>query len=71
MSGKNTSLRALRAWACFHLAEKVLPLDEFPRDEEQVTKESLEIPDWDEVLTGLLNLEKKAETEALQVIMKS
>lgn len=45
MSGPNQDLRIWRAWACFHLAESVLPTNEFPRDERQIAREHLEIPD--------------------------
>lgn len=44
MSGPNKELRIARAWVCFHLAESVLPADEFPRDERQIEKERLTIP---------------------------
>ncbi len=50
ISGPNKELRAWRAWACFHLAQGILPADEFPIDQRQIEKERLEIPTWDEVL---------------------
>lgn len=50
MSGPNSELRSWRAWACFHLAESVLPADEFPRDFRQIEKEQLVIPAWTDVL---------------------
>jgi hypothetical protein len=51
MSGERKVIRTWRAWASFHLAEKVLP--EAPRDEVQIEKENLSIPDLSEVLLGL------------------
>lgn len=53
MSGPNKELRAWRAWACFHLAEKVLPADEFPRDERQIEQENLLIPDWQKTISEI------------------
>lgn len=50
VSGERKEIRAWRAWACFHLSRRVLPAEEFPVDAEQVAKESLEIPEWEEVL---------------------
>lgn len=44
MSGDHAPLRTWRAWACFHLAEAILPALEFPRDHLQIEKEALEIP---------------------------
>ena len=55
MSGPNKELRIWRAWACFHLAESVLPEDEFPRDLRQINKESVLIPDWQAVMDKILN----------------
>lgn len=53
MSGVRSELRALRAWACFHLAEKHLPTAEHPRDERQIMREGVLVPDWEEVAGGL------------------
>ena len=46
MSGERKEIRSWRAWACFHLAQSLLPADEFPPDREQIGKEQLVIPDW-------------------------
>lgn len=48
MSGNHAELRSWRAWACFHLSEMILPATEFPRDTEQIEKEGLQIPKWEE-----------------------
>jgi hypothetical protein len=53
MSGPRSELRTWRAWACFHLAEQVLGQEGFPRDEEQIERESLRIPGRPEVITRL------------------
>ena len=58
MSGANKSLRITRAWLCFHLAESVLPADDFPRDTRQIEKEELTIPNIDEVLSMLTSDEE-------------
>jgi hypothetical protein len=44
MSGPRTEIRSWRSWLCFHLAEKILPPDAFPRDGEQIAREGLWIP---------------------------
>jgi len=44
MSGPHRTLRTWRAWACFHLAETILPKLDFPRDFLQLEKEALQIP---------------------------
>lgn len=56
MSGPRSELRTWRAWACFHLAEAVLENRKFPRDEKQIAKEGLEIPDVSEVIEMLREL---------------
>ncbi len=53
MSGEHAELRSWRAWACFHLAESVLPESDYPRDFEQIEKEGLEIPSLEEVEKNL------------------
>ena len=45
MNNPRKQLRTWRAWACFIIAESVLPRDDFPRDEEQIKNEKLVIPD--------------------------
>jgi hypothetical protein len=51
MSGDRRVIRTWRAWASFHLAEKVLP--DAPRDDRQIEQEGLQIPKLEEVLEGL------------------
>jgi hypothetical protein len=68
MSGPNKQLRSWRAWACFHLAENVLPSDEFPRDERQIEREGLEIPCWEKVLTELGNHSGPMEVQILAAL---
>lgn len=53
VSGPNSALRSWRAWACFHLAESVLPEEEFPRDSRQIENENLTIPDRPKVLRSI------------------
>lgn len=53
MSGPNKHVRTWRAWACFHLAQRILPADDFPTDALQVERENLLIPDWEEVMDKL------------------
>jgi hypothetical protein len=69
MSGPNKELRTWRAWACFHLAESVLPADGFPRDLRQITREKLEIPTWEEVLTRLRDISPHGEAGLLLALM--
>lgn len=68
MSGPNKELRSWRAWACFHLAERVLPADEFPRDLRQIEKEKLIIPSWDTTLQHIDKLGTSAEADYLRRI---
>ena len=68
MSGPNKELRAWRAWACFHLAQSILPADEFPVDQRQIEKEQLEIPIWDKVLVQLNRIGSPAETDILRAL---
>lgn len=53
MSGANPGIRASRAWACFHLAEEILPQEDYPRDHQQIESEGLIIPTAAEVLKKL------------------
>jgi len=71
MSGPMSELRSWRAWACFHLSERVLPADEFPCDERQIEKENLIIPTWEEMLTEIKGLGLTGEAELLQLIYQA
>jgi hypothetical protein len=53
MSGPRAESRAWRAWACFHLAERVLGPPGFPRDGEQLVREGLWIPSAHRTLNEL------------------
>jgi hypothetical protein len=53
MSGPRSEARSWRAWVCFHLAEKVLPPGDFPRDGVQIVREGLWIPSWQHSLSRL------------------
>ena len=44
MSGPRAEIRSWRAWLCMHLAERILPQAEFPRDGRQIAREGLWIP---------------------------
>ncbi|MEJ6571530.1 MAG: hypothetical protein QNL39_06050 [Akkermansiaceae bacterium] len=69
MSGPNSELRTWRGWACFHLSERVLPADEFPRDEPQIEKEQLVIPTWEQTLTEIRKLGLTGEAETLSQLL--
>lgn len=56
MSGPGAELRAWRAWACMHLAERALPGAGFPRDGGQICREGLWIPAWSATLAALARL---------------
>ena len=68
MSGPNKELRSWRAWACFHLAEKVLPDAEFPRDDRQIEQETLLIPDWQKTISEIQKRGIVGEAEFLNSI---
>ncbi|MBK1831879.1 hypothetical protein JIN77_14180 [Verrucomicrobiaceae bacterium R5-34] len=68
MSGPNSELRSWRAWACFHLAESVLPAKAYPRDEVQIEKESLHIPSWPKVLQNLSPITSQEELTQLRAL---
>lgn len=67
MTGPNSELRSWRAWVCFHLAESVLPTAFFPRDERQIEKEDLRIPD---IYQTIRNLEKLVTAEEIELVEK-
>lgn len=53
ISGPRALLRSWRAWACFHLAETVLPHQNFPRDFLQLEEERITVPSWTQVKKNL------------------
>lgn len=65
VSGVRKEIRSWRAWACFHLSRRLLPAGEFPIDAEQVEKESLQFPEWDEVLERIRSGGWEGEAEVL------
>jgi len=69
MSGPNSDLRSWRAWACFHLAESVLPAEEFSRDLRQIEKEQLVIPTWHEVFSQITKQGSANETALLKGLL--
>ncbi len=54
--GERREARSWRAWACFHLSEDILPAGEFPRDQRQIEREGLVIPESEEVAGCLENV---------------
>lgn len=50
VSGPRSEIRAWRAWACFHLAQRVLSQTGFPVDHEQVEREGVVFPEWETVV---------------------
>jgi len=69
MSGPRGEVRKWRAWACFHLARRVLPADAYPRDEDQVATEGVVFPSTDEVLRELGRLGWPREGELFAGIL--
>ncbi|MFK7909707.1 MAG: hypothetical protein AB8F34_03810 [Akkermansiaceae bacterium] len=65
MSGANKELRTARAWVCFHLAERVLPADEFPRDERQIHQENLIIPEIEPSIDSLPSQDEREIAQRL------
>lgn len=69
MSGPRAEPRRWRAWACFHLAEQVLPADGFPRDGAQAAGEGVVFPAAEEVLGQLARLGWDGEAEMVGEIL--
>ena len=68
MSGPNKHVRTWRAWACFHLTQRILPADDFPTDLRQIEREKLVIPTWREVLDKLNHAGADQDTVILNTI---
>jgi hypothetical protein len=66
VSGERREIRSWRAWACFHLAQRVLPRGEFPLDEEQAEKESIVFPAWAETVEAIQEMGWPGEAEVLE-----
>lgn len=69
MSGPNKDLRVARAWVCFHLAERVLPSEKFPRDQRQIEKEELQIPEVNTLFQELMKLVSTDEIESIKKLI--
>lgn len=68
MSGPNKEQRTWRAWACFHLAQGILPADSFPIDQRQIDKEQLVIPTWHNALKQLDDIEPHTDSRILRLL---
>ncbi|MGB2401805.1 MAG: hypothetical protein ACPIA7_00195 [Akkermansiaceae bacterium] len=66
MSGPNREQRTWRAWACFHLAQDILPPDLYPRDQDQIDKEQLTIPCWNVVIEQLEVIDSNTDSLILK-----
>jgi len=64
MSGPRAEIRRWRAWACFHLAEKILP-DGFHRDGRQMAREGIWIPGNHPVIAAIERLGWPGEAECI------
>lgn len=61
MSGENSELRKWRAWACRAISESILPLEEFPIDEEQIKQEGIQIPSLELITSKIAELSSQEE----------
>jgi len=52
----NKALRTWRAWACWYLAKTLLPETSYPADTQQIRKESIVEPCFDDIFTALVRL---------------
>jgi hypothetical protein len=66
VSGERKEIRSWRAWACFHLSQRVLPGEEFPPDGEQAAKESIIFPAWEETVEAIREVGWRGEAELLE-----
>jgi hypothetical protein len=69
VSGERREIRSWRAWACFHLSRRLLPVAEFPVDAEQVAREGVVFPDWEEVLGRIGSGGWAGEAEVLRAVV--
>ncbi len=69
--GPNFEIRRWRAWACFHLAEACLDHSDYPRDEQQITRECLEIPDIHRTLAELQESGWPNEVKTVRELLNS
>lgn len=59
-------LRIWRAWACLHISEIHSPAGNYPRDNQQIERESLTIPALPDVLRRIKTLANSEEAEFVQ-----
>jgi len=64
MSGPRAEIRSWRAWACFHLAEGILPPG-FHRDGRQMVREGIWIPGIQSVIAAIRRLGWPGEAECI------
>jgi hypothetical protein len=68
VNGERKEIRSWRAWACFHLSQRVLPEEEFPADEEQIKEEEIVFPVWGDVLAVIRQHGWRGEAEVLEEV---
>jgi hypothetical protein len=56
-------LRTWRAWACWAIARRILPADEFPADLDQINREGIREPEEIDVRASLARLGLPGEVE--------
>lgn len=67
MSGPRPEVRSWRAWCGLHLAERVLPLADYPRDGRQVAREGLWIPGFHASLGAIARFGWAGEVDAVRL----
>ncbi len=63
MSGPRPELRTWRAWACHAIGSRILPVEDFPDDAEQITAEGVAIPGEGEISGRLAELGLPGEVD--------
>lgn len=71
MSGPRSEVRSWRAWACLHISESLLDAHDFPRDQIQIEREQLVIPEMAEVLSALQQCGWAEESEIARQVWQS
>jgi hypothetical protein len=66
MSGPRHEIRSWRAWLCFHLAERILDSARFPRDGEQIAREGLWIPSFQQTIREITDKGWSRETTEIR-----
>jgi hypothetical protein len=70
MSGPRAEIRSWRAWICFHLANRLLPGGEFPKDGVQLAREGLWIPGWNRSLDEIAKRGWSGEVSEIQKVAR-